>query len=548
MRRSYNFIYPVSFAVIVAFGMIVGTKMIGGDTFGRQETSQESNEKFEQILSYIESSYVDSVNEDRLTESAIKGMLDQLDPHSNYIPAKRLEQMNSELQGNFEGIGIEFNILRDTIIVVSPIEGGPSEKLGIQSGDKIIKVEGDNVAGIGINNQDVVDMLRGQKGTKVDVTIKRGGIAEPMQFTITRDKIPIHSVRASYMINDNIGFIKINRFSGNTTREFNEAITNLTENGLQHLILDLRGNPGGYLKAAIRMADQFLKDDKMIVYTEGRSRPKEVYNATSRGDLKNGKLVVLINEGSASASEIVAGAIQDHDRGLLIGRRSFGKGLVQEPKKLPDGSSLRLTVARYYTPTGRSIQKPYNEGVKAYRKDIINRFKQGEFIHKDSIDFADSLKYKTPNGRTVYGGGGIMPDIFVPIDTLANQSEYFDKLRRNGLINRFALNFVDQYRGEIKENYPDKSSFLSDFRVKGPVFRKFINFTEENGIDYGYDKMEPIKADVIAQIKALIGRQFWEGDIYYQASFKTDDSYNKAIEVIKDNTFEKRSLNAGNVQ
>ncbi len=548
MRRSYNFIYPVFFAIVVAFGMIVGTKMNGGDTFGKDKTSEETDQKFERILSYIESSYVDSVDKDRLKESAIQGVLDKLDPHSNYIPAKRLEQMNSELEGNFEGIGIEFNILKDTITVVSPIEGGPSEKLGIQSGDKIIKVEDDNVAGVGINNQDVVDMLRGQKGTKVDVTIKRDGIEEPMNFTITRDKIPIHSVRASYMIDDKIGFVKINRFSGNTTQEFHEAINNLKENGLQHLILDLRNNPGGYLKAATQMADQFLRDDKMIVYTKGRSRKKEVYNASSRGKLKDGKLVVLINEGSASASEIVAGAVQDHDRGLLIGRRSFGKGLVQEPKKLPDGSSIRLTVARYYTPTGRSIQKPYEKGIKAYRKEVINRFKQGEFIHKDSIEFADSLKYETPNGRNVYGGGGIMPDIFVPIDTVVSQSNYFDKIRRKGLINRFALNFVDQYRGEIKENYPSKSTFLSSFRVEGPVFRKFINFTEENGVDYRYDKMEPIKEEVKARIKALIGRQFWEGDVFYQVNLKTDDSYKKAIEVIRDGTFEKRGLEHYKVQ
>jgi len=469
-------------------------------------------------------------------------MLKELDPHSTYIPAKRLDRMNSELKGNFEGIGIEFNILKDTIVVVSPIEGGPSEKLGIQSGDKIIKVENDNVAGTGISNQDVVDLLRGEKGTKVDVTIKRDGLKSPLHFTIKRDKIPIHSVRASYMIQAQIGYIKLNRFSGNTMAEFGNAINNLQSKGLENLILDLRGNPGGYLKAAIRLADEFLKKDQMIVYTEGRARSKQVYNATSRGHFEKGKLVILINEGSASASEIVAGAVQDQDRGLLIGRRSFGKGLVQEPKRLPDGSALRLTVARYYTPTGRSIQKPYKQGIEAYRREVIERFKHGEAIHKDSIDFADSLKYKTPNGRTVYGGGGIMPDIFVPIDTNLRQSDYFTKLRRKGLINRFALDFVDQYRGEIEENYPTREAFINSFRVEGVVFSKFVDFSQRQGIVYDQQAMAPIKATVSQEIKALIGRQFWENDIYYEIAYKTDDSYTKAIEVLNDDTFEESKL------
>jgi len=347
------------------------------------------------------------------------------------------------------------------------------------------------------------------------------------------------------MIDENNGYIKLNRFSGNTIQEFNTAMNTLKNEGMQNLILDLRGNPGGYLKASIRLADHFLEDEEMIVYTQGRARPKQVYRATKRGDLENGKLVVLIDEGSASASEIVSGAVQDQDRGLIIGRRSFGKGLVQEPKKLPDGSALRLTVARYYTPTGRSIQKPYEKGNKAYKKEVIERFKHGEFIHKDSIDFADSLKYSTPNGRTVYGGGGIMPDIFIPIDTVLNQSDYFAKIRRNGLINRFALNFVDQYRGEIEENYPSKERFLNNFRVEGAIFRDFVTFIRKNDIAYSYQKMKPIKSFVLNEIKALVGRQLWDDDLYYQISNNNDDAYQKALESINGDAFEKRKLDYG---
>ncbi len=543
MRRSYNFIYPLFFAIVVAFGMVVGTKMIGSDTFGRQKQSIPSDKKLDKVISYIKASYVDSVNDQNLVESAINGMLKKLDPHSTYIPAERRKRMKSELKGNFEGIGIEFNILRDTIVVVSPIVGGPSEKLGIQSGDKIIKVEGENVAGTGITNQKVVDMLRGEKGTKVDVTIKRDGLEEPLHFTIKRDKIPIHSVRASYLVEDDIGYIKINRFSGNTMKEFGNAINNLKAQGLNNLILDLRGNPGGYLKAAIRLADEFLPSDDMIVYTKGRARPKQVHKATNRGRFEEGKLVILINEGSASASEIVSGAVQDQDRGLIIGRRSFGKGLVQEPKLLEDGSAIRLTVARYYTPTGRSIQKPYKEKGNDYRKDLYNRYQHGELTHKDSIDFADSLKYETSNGRTVYGGGGIMPDFFVPIDTTLSQSDYFTKIRRKGLINRFALDFVDEYRGEIKENYPTRKAFINDFRGEGVVFNRFIQFMEENDLNYNREKVQPIKGEIVARIKGLIGRQFWENDIYFQVINKTNESYLKAIEAIKGDAFQKRNLN-----
>ena len=542
MRRSYNFIYPLFFAVVVAFGMLVGIEMSGGESFAAKNRKLNADSKFNEILNYVNSNYVDTVNSKNLTESAINGLLKELDPHSTYVPAKRFKRMNSELKGNFEGIGIEFNILQDTIVVVSPIEGGPSEKLGIQSGDKIIKVEGDNVAGIGITNQDVIKMLRGEKGTKVDVTIKRPGKKEPFSVTITRDKIPIHSVTASYMVDDRIGYIKVNRFSQKTFNEFEQALTGLSNNGMEGLILDLRGNPGGILSVAKKMADEFLESGKMIVYTEGRKRPKRILPATRSGDFESGKLVILIDEGSASASEIVSGAVQDHDRGLIIGRRSFGKAFVQERKKFTDGSALRLTVARYYTPTGRCIQKPYKQGVEEYRKEIYKRYKHGEFIHKDSIDFADSLKYKTPNGRTVYGGGGIMPDIFVPLDTVLTNSKYLSKIQRKGLINQFALQFVEKYREGIDKNYPSRDAFIREFKVEGQIFNQFKNTLRSNGLEYKPEAMAHIKEFVMMEIKGLIGRQYWEDDIYYEISNKTDKGYQKAISVMNDNTFENSKL------
>jgi carboxyl-terminal processing protease len=546
MRRPYNFIYPLFFAVVTGFGMLVGIELTNSDTYannvaGAGESSTDS--KFEEVMNFVESRYVDSVNTKKLTKVAIQNMLDEMDPHSVYIPAKRRERMNSELEGNFEGIGIQFNIIQDTIAVISPIEGGPSEKLGIQTGDKIIEVEGDDVAGIGITNQKVVDLLRGEKGTKVDVTIKRPGVKDPLQFTITRDKIPIHSVRASYMIDDKTGYIKVNRFSANTTQEFREAMNELRSEGMENLMLDLRGNPGGYLRASIRMADAFLEKGKNILYTNGRAKPKQTYDATRRGDFEEGKLAILINEGSASASEIVSGAVQDHDRGLIVGRRSFGKGLVQEPKEFSDGSALRLTVARYYTPTGRSIQKPYEQGVEEYRKDIMERYQHGEFIYKDSIDFADSLKYKTPKGRTVYGGGGIMPDIFIPIDTVLNNSKFLTKLRQNGLINRFALQFVDKYRSGIEDNYPSRSAFINEFDAEGRIFNQFVNFIrKEDKVDYNRSAMREVKSFVLKEIKGLIGRQFWENDIYYQISNKTDETYQQALQKMESNAYSEMNL------
>ncbi|MCB0402125.1 MAG: S41 family peptidase, partial [Flavobacteriales bacterium] len=429
--------------------------LVAGLLFAQYASAQyvqsEGSKKFDALMQYINYAYVDSTDESKMVEDAIVAVLKELDPHSVYIPKKELEKMNEPLVGNFEGIGIQFNILKDTLIVVSPISGGPSEKVGLLAGDKIVEVDGENIAGIGLQNSDVQKKLRGKKGTKVNVGIKRRGSKSTLNFTITRDKIPIFSVDAAYMATPDIGYIKINRFANNTIDEFREGMAKLKEQNMKHLIIDLRGNGGGYLKTAIQLADELLEDRKLIVYTEGLKNPKQEYYTTSKGGFEKGKLVILIDEGSASASEIVSGAIQDYDRGLIIGRRSFGKGLVQKPFSLPDGSAVRLTVARYHTPSGRCIQRPYDEGKEAYYKEFSRRFENGEYLSEDSINFPDSLRYKTLNSnRVVYGGGGIMPDVFVPIDTSMN-STYFNKVNRKGLFSEFTLTYVDKHREELEK-------------------------------------------------------------------------------------------------
>jgi len=473
VRRGFIFSLLLIFSFLVSAGNLQAQD---------ENQTKESVRKFSNALQIIEFAYVDSTNPSKLTESAIVEMLRELDPHSAYISKEDVEKVNEPLEGSFEGIGVSFQIFRDTILVIAPIIGGPSDKLGIMAGDKIVKIDGEDATGKKINNKYVMDHLRGKKGTTVDVSIKRGNRKELLDFTITRDKIPLTSIDATYMVADKIGYIKLTRFSKTSMKEFHESMAKLKEQGMKSLILDLRGNSGGYLNVAIDLADQFLSDGKLIVYTEGLRSPRQDFYATSKGDFEKGKLVILINEASASASEIVSGAVQDWDRGLLVGRRSFGKGLVQRPFRLSDGSVIRLTTARYHTPTGRCIQKSYKEGVDEYYKDFKHRLEHGELVHPDSIHFPDSLKYYTPNGRVVYGGGGIMPDVFIPIDSL-RFSDYYTDLVRKGVFNQFTIDYLDKNRNTLMQEYDGVENFKKNFTVTDKMYADFTAFAKEKGVE-----------------------------------------------------------------
>ncbi|HPE76116.1 MAG TPA: S41 family peptidase [Draconibacterium sp.] len=498
-----------------------------------QESVQQNQLKFGRLLRLINGYYVDSVNIEEITEKAIVSVLSELDPHSVYMSKDEVDKMNEPLVGNFEGIGISFNIFKDTLLVLSTISGGPSEKVGLMAGDRIVEVDNKNIAGTGLKNSDVFDLLRGDKGTKVELKVLRKNAPGLLDFTIIRDKIPIFSLDASYMINKTTGLIKLNKFSATTNDEFVEAMKDLKRQNIQNLILDLRGNGGGYLNTAIEISEQFLNNDELVVYTSGLNEPKREYKASSSGEFKKGNLVVLVDESSASASEIVAGAIQDWDRGIIIGRRTFGKGLVQKPYYLTDGSMVRLTTAHYYTPSGRCIQKPYDEGVNEYRKDYEKRILSGEMFNADSIIFSDSIAYKTLlNGRTVHGGGGVMPDIFIPLDTSIHYS-YINKLRRNNIIYNFALEYIDQNRNEIKSKYPD----FKDFNAKYETTEKMISDIVETGIKDGIEKNEESllfgKADLKKEIKAIIARDLYSRDDFYKVYYNDDEAVIEALRVIE---------------
>lgn len=497
---------------------------------------QLNQAKFSRLLRLVDGYYVDSANVDKLTEKAIVHLLSDLDPHSTYISKEEVEKMNEPLKGNFEGIGISFNIHKDTLLVTTTISGGPSEKVGLRAGDRIVEVDGKNIAGIGLKNSDVFDLLRGKKGTEVDLRIKRKTEADLLDFKIIRDKIPIFSLDASYMLDETSGYIKLNKFAATTTDEFIAAIKELKQEGLKNLVLDLRGNGGGYLKSAIEISDQFLEDEKLIVYTNGTNEPRREYKGTGKGNFEEGKLVVLVDEGSASASEIVSGAVQDWDRGVIIGRRSFGKGLVQKPFMLTDGSMVRLTTAHYYTPSGRCIQKPYEGGLKEYRKDYANRMTNGEMFSADSIDFDESLKHKTlVNGRNVYGGGGVMPDIFVAMDTSRHYA-YINKLRRKQVTYDFVLDFVDSNREKIQRKYNDFEAFNEKFEITQEHIDKII----EKGIEAGVEKDEISLAYTLdnlkREIKALVARDIYSRNDMYKILYSDDEAIQKALKVIKNET------------
>ncbi len=492
-----------------------------------------SDQKLTSAMQIIRLAYVDTVNEEKLTESAIIAMLKELDPHSVYMSKEEVEKANEPLIGNFDGIGVQFNIIKDTIVVITPTPNGPSEKVGILSGDKIVKIDGEDAVGKIVTNDYVIKRLRGIKGSSVKVGIFRRGKAGLLDYTIVRDKIPINSVDAAYMATPEIGYIKVNKFAQNTMDEFHEAMAKLKKAGMKSMILDLRDNSGGYLNTAIDMVDEFLPEGKMIVYTEGHSSPKQSNIATSKGDFEKGKLVVLINEGSASASEIVSGAVQDWDRALIIGRRSFGKGLVQRPYNLPDGSVIRLTTAHYYTPTGRCVQKPYNEGTEKYFKDLQDRFKHGELVNPDSIKFPDSLKYYTPNKRVVYGGGGIMPDLFIPLDT-TRISDYYSNLMRKNIINQFVLDYLDKNRDKLKSQYPNVEAFSKNYQIEDGFMTKFVDYADKEGVkkdDKGFQTSEKYIKNFI---KAWIARNLWDYEAYFFIINQDDEVFQKAIQSIQD--------------
>jgi carboxyl-terminal processing protease len=521
---------PLFITLSLIAGVLIGIYLPGKNIVPPGSSIRFKNDKLSSILRIIEERYVDSVKRKDLEEAAIPAMLKKLDPHSIYIPAKDLKKANEPLQGNFEGIGISFNMFTDTILVISTIPGGPSEKVGLLAGDKIIRVNDSLVAGRKISDDGVMSLLKGPRGTTVKLKILRRNHSELLPFEIIRDKIPIYSVDVAYMVNDNTGYIKINGFALTTFEDAMKGMNDLKARGMTKLIIDLRGNSGGVMDVAIQIANQFLKKGELIVYTSGRAQPRENFTATGTGEFQSCGLVVLIDEWSASASEILAGAIQDNDRGSIIGRRSFGKGLVQEPIMFTDGSGLRLTIARYYTPTGRSIQKPYNKGVDKYYEDLNDRAAHGEYEVSDSIHFSDSLKFTTPGGKFVYGGGGIMPDRFVPADTVGFSS-YFFKVRNTGLIYRFALKYADNHRDILKkfteagemESYLDKQALLD----------QFVQFAEINGTKPDKSGLKLSGKIIHTQLKAYISRNILDNKGFYPIVEKIDSTLKYAIEFLK---------------
>jgi carboxyl-terminal processing protease len=489
-------------------------------------------QKFASVLQIINFAYVDSVNEPEVVEKAIIAALKELDPHSQYISKIDLQQTNEPLEGIFEGIGISFQVYKDTILVISPVRGGPAEQLGIMAGDKIVRINGENATGAHVDNNYVFQKLRGDKGTHVEVSVYRNGRRKLIDYMIERDRIPINSIDAYFLASPETGYIKLNRFSRTTMDEFREALGDLKDQGMKNLILDLRGNSGGYLDVAVDLADEFLGAGKTILFTEGKSSPKRKYKSSFRGNFITGKLVIIIDEGSASASEIVAGAIQDWDRGLIIGRRSFGKGLVQRPYYLPDSSVIRLTIARYYTPTGRCIQKPYSGGYDQYNDDLYYRLQAGELTEGLSKAFPDSLKYYTPNNRVVYGGGAIMPDIFIPWDSTFYTDFYIDLLSR-GLFNDFVLEYIDNERGVLSRKYSTFEVFNSQFQIDMRFMEKFIKFAGLRGITPSGNELELSEELIRYQLKALIARNLFEFKSYFQVLTSFDDGFRKAIEVLQ---------------
>jgi carboxyl-terminal processing protease len=532
MNKNIKLFVPLLIAVSVAAGILIGNLLNRNSQPGFVGLSAGSSNKISEILSYIDQGYVDSVNTGSIIEKTIPEILKNLDPHTTYIPPVDMKEVQEEMTGKFSGIGVQFSIMEDTVRVIEVISGGPSSKVGILPGDRIVKVNDSIIAGVEVVNSTVLNLLRGEKNTKVNVGILRNGYNNELEFEITRGDIPINSVDVSYMIDSETGFIKISRFANKTYKEFMDGMEKISDSGAKKVIIDLRQNPGGSLVTVLQMVDEFLEKDEPILYTEGEHQPRKTYNASGSNTWKNFKVYVLIDEFSASASEIFAGAMQDNDRGLIIGRRSFGKGLVQEQIPLYDGSALRLTVARFYTPSGRCIQSSYEEGNEEYYNNIYERFHSMEQLMADSVHFTDSLKYTTKSGRIVYGGGGIMPDFFVPVDTAGN-SDYFNKVARKGLVYSFAYNYADEHR-KILSNFTKADEFDS-YLDKQNVLDDFVKYAAEKGIPRDNKGLKTSGLIINSQLKAYIARNIIGEEGFYPIIQKIDNTLKRAIEISKQN-------------
>lgn len=522
-------IFVLGFLLFVLAGWAGKSMAQGGDV-------KDQSVKYQRLMALIDAFYVDTVNLEKLTEDAIVKVLSDLDPHSVYISREEVDEMNEPLEGGFFGIGIQFSVLRDTLMVVAVVPGGPSEKVGMLAGDRIITVDGENIAGKALSSTDVRKRLKGEKGSVVNLGILRHG--DKIDFKVVRDKIPIYSIDASYMLDKTTGYIKVSRFAATTIEEFETAVKKLQAEGMKDLVLDLQGNGGGYMGAAIGIADHLLGSRKMIVYTEGLNSGRREEHATAAGLFENGRIVLLIDGNSASASEIVAGAVQDWDRGVIVGRRSFGKGLVQRQYPLTDGSMIRLTNAHYYTPSGRCIQKPYKDA--DYRTELYDRYLNGELLNADSISVNDSVKYYTKvKNRVVYGGGGIIPDVFVPIDTGINYS-YFNRLIAKNVISEYIINYIDKNRAQLQKKYPDFNKFESNFVVTDAMIQQIVEAGEKAGVKKDEKLLLPVIPAMKLQIKSLIARDMWDmNEMYKVINASENTALKKSLEILQDGTYDK---------
>ena len=520
---------PIWVAIILLSGILIGLYINKG--VNTRKIELEGGTKFDEVMWYIGNDYVEVPDAQKLQDDAIAAMMEKLDPHSAYVSLDEFNDLNDPLLGSFDGIGVQFRLEKDTIAIVSVIKGGPSEKVGLMAGDRIVYVDDTLVASKKLKNEDVMRKLKGPKGTKVKVRVLRRGVEGLLDYTITRDAIPTYSVDIAYMLDDKTGYLKLSKFSATTASEFRNAVISLQAQCMEQLVFDLRGNTGGYLSAAVDVADEFLPKGSLIVYTEGRNRPRQYMKARRKGMLEDTPVVVLIDGESASASEIVAGALQDNDRGTIIGRRSFGKGLVQEQIMLSDQSAIRLTVARYYTPTGRCIQKPYRDSHEEYLLESYERYENGELFHPDSIHFADSLKFTTPGGKTVYGGGGIMPDIYVPL--IDDSTEYyFNRIVNTGLLYQYAFDYTDRHRNQL-QRYKSPEAFVQSFAVTDAMFNELVKTAEEKGIKGTEEQKQVARREANTLLKAYIARNLFDDEGFYPIYAPMDEILQRAIQELK---------------